>query len=189
MSAPAVERSSCWDLVEAAQRGDADAYGQLWSQYRGVVLAFVQCRVGDPVLAEELTSETFLRGLRRLDSVSYQGRDVAAWFVTIARNLILDHVKSARYRLEVPCWEFTDADRGIATDVAGVVERRSVAEWLRRCVASLSADYARVIELRFYEGLSVDEAAAVMGRGPGALKALQHRAVRRLAELVDPALV
>jgi len=56
--------------------------------------------VGDPPLAEDRTSETFLRAVRRICSVSYQGPDVGAWFVTIPRNLVLDHVKSSRYRLE-----------------------------------------------------------------------------------------
>ena len=78
-----------------------------------VVFRYVLFRVGDRELAEDVTSETFLRALRRIASVSYQGRDVGAWFVTIARNLVLDHVKSSRFRLEVtpPSWTTTARSR------------------------------------------------------------------------------
>ena len=88
-----------WALVNAAQAGDMAAYGELFELYFDMVFRFVLFRTGDRALAEDLTSETFVRALRRISSVSYQGRDIGAWFVTIARNLIFDHVKSSRYRL------------------------------------------------------------------------------------------
>ena len=87
-------RSDGWDLIEAAQAGDREAFGSLYSRYAPGVSRFVGSRLRDRALAEDLTSETFARALRRIDSVSDQGRDAGAWFTTIARNLVLDHVKS-----------------------------------------------------------------------------------------------
>jgi RNA polymerase sigma-70 factor, ECF subfamily len=183
---PAVD-TAAWELVAAAQQGNQDAFGQLYDRYVDVVFRFVLFRVGDRPLAEDLTSETFLRALRRISSVSYQGRDVGAWFVTIARNLVLDHVKSSRYRLEMTTAEILDSsadDRGPEHEV---VEEATAAE-LRRCVAQLGRDQQECITLRFMQGLSVSETAAVMGRNEGAVKALQHRAVRRLAQLLPEGL-
>ena len=65
--------------------------------------------MNDRGLAEDFTSETFLRALRRIGSITYQGRDIGAWFVTIARNIIFDHSKSARNRLEVTTGEFFES--------------------------------------------------------------------------------
>ena len=176
-----------WELVRAAQQGDAEAFGRLYDRYVDVVYRFVSYRVGDRSLAEDLTSETFLRALRRIATVSYQGRDVGAWFVTIARNLVLDHVKSSRYRLEVVTAEVSERLVGATAPAAGpeheVVAAATTAELLR-CVAKLNADQRECIELRFLNGLSVSETAQVMGRNEGAVKALQHRAVRRLAQLM-----
>ncbi len=62
------------------------AFGQIYEQYVDVLYRYIYVRVGSAPLAEDLTSETFLRALRRLDSFSWQGKDIAAWFVTIARN-------------------------------------------------------------------------------------------------------
>jgi RNA polymerase sigma-70 factor (ECF subfamily) len=105
------EPGDAWALVHSAQQGDTSAFGSLYDRYVDVVYRYVLFRVGDRELAEDVTSETFLRALRRIGSVSYQGRDVGAWFVTIARNLVLDHVKSSRFRLEVATAEVDDSRR------------------------------------------------------------------------------
>ena len=179
--------TAAWELVAAAQQGDQAAFGQLYDRYVDVVFRFVLFRVGDRPLAEDITSETFLRALRRISSVSYQGRDLGAWFVTIARNLVLDHVKSSRYRLEMTTADILDSsadDRGPEHEV---VQEATTAE-LMRCVAQLGRDQQECIVLRVMQGLSVSETAAVMGRNEGAVKALQHRAVRRLAQLLPEGL-
>lgn len=177
------EPGDSWDLVHAAQDGDRSAFAQLYDRYVDVVFRYVLFRVGDRELAEDVTSETFLRALRRITSVTYQGRDVGAWFVTIARNLVLDHVKSSRFRLEVATAEIDDPARVEAGPEQEVLSNltRSV---LLDCVRKLGTDQRECIVLRFLQGLSVAETAAIMSRNEGAVKALQHRAVRRLAQLL-----
>lgn len=180
-----------WGLVHAAQQGDTAAFGMLYDQYVDTVYRYVLFRVGDKELAEDVTSETFLRALRRITSVSYQGRDVGAWFVTIARNLILDHVKSSRYRREIATGEIADAgsvpflaekqaDAGPEQQVIAMATK----DELFRCITELGDDQRECIVLRFLQGLSVAETAEIMDRNEGAIKALQHRAVRRLAQLM-----
>ncbi|WP_018684831.1 sigma-70 family RNA polymerase sigma factor [Actinokineospora enzanensis] len=175
--------SESWELVRAAQAGDTVAFGRLYDRYVEIVYRYVLFRVGDRELAEDVTSETFLRALRRITSVTYQGRDVGAWFVTIARNLVLDHVKSSRFRLEVTTPEIRDSERveaGPEQQVMSKVTR----EALLGCVDQLGDDQRECIVLRFLQGLSVAETAEIMKRNEGAVKALQHRAVRRLAQLL-----
>ncbi|MEU4444308.1 sigma-70 family RNA polymerase sigma factor [Actinosynnema sp. NPDC050801] len=172
-----------WNLVRAAQGGDTDAFGALYDRYVDVVYRYVLFRVGDRTLAEDVTSETFLRALRSIGSISYQGRDVGAWFVTIARNIVFDHVKSSRYRLEVTTAELTD-NREVTDGPEQEVLTGAANAELLRCVAQLGDDQRDCITFRFIEGLSVAETAAKMGRNEGAIKALQHRAVRRLAQLL-----
>ncbi|AHI01714.1 sigma-70 family RNA polymerase sigma factor [Kutzneria viridogrisea] len=177
------EPGEAWDLVHAAQSGDTQAFGLLYDRYVDSVYRYVLFRVGDRTLAEDVTSETFLRALRRIGSVSYQGRDVGAWFVTIARNLVLDHVKSSRYRLEVTTAELDDNREVTAGPEQAVLTEATTSELLR-CVGQLNSDQRECIVLRFLQGLSVAETASQMGRNEGAIKALQHRAVRRLAQLL-----
>ncbi|MEV6896873.1 sigma-70 family RNA polymerase sigma factor [Amycolatopsis sp. NPDC051372] len=185
-----------WDLVREAQEGDSSAFGKLYDRYVDVVYRYALFRLGDRELAEDVTSETFLRALRRITSVSYQGRDVGAWFVTIARNLILDHVKSSRFRLEVVTDEVSEPGSAPVSAVGPAAqagpEQQAIAGATRaellRCVAELGEDQRECIVLRFLQGLSVAETAQVMHRNEGAIKALQHRAVRRLAQLLPTGL-
>ncbi len=180
-----------WELVHAAQSGDTAAFGKLYDSYVDIVFRYVLFRLRDHELAEDVTSETFLRALRRIGSVSYQGRDVGAWFVTIARNLILDHVKSSRYRREITTAEVAEAGAlpfpGAGRAESGPEQQvlaLATKEELFRCIEALGDDQRECIVLRFLQGLSVAETAEIMNRNEGAVKALQHRAVRRLAQLL-----
>jgi RNA polymerase sigma-70 factor (ECF subfamily) len=169
-------RSDGWDLIEAAQAGDREAFGRLYSRYAPGVSRFVGSRTRDSALAQDLTSETFARALRRIDSVSYQGRDAGAWFTTIARNLVLDHVKSHRYQREQTTAEISDGRAEQDTPEQAVI-KKDIAADVRCRVGQLPTDQQECIRLRFFQDLSVAETAAVMGRNEGAVKALQHRGV------------
>jgi RNA polymerase sigma-70 factor (TIGR02952 family) len=184
---PEEGRVDVWALVRRAQDGDAEAFGELYDHYVTMVHRYVYARVGDRALAEDVTSETFVRALRRIDSLSFQGRDVGAWLVTIARNIVRDHVKSSRFRLEVATADMRDADR--ATDgPEDAVVAYLTNQQLLECVKQLGSEQQECIVLRFLHGLSVSETAAIMGKKDGAIKALQHRAVRRLAGLLPEGL-
>ncbi len=182
-----------WRLVERARDGDGEAFGLIYDRYADVVFRYVFYRVGDRGLAEDLTSETFLRALRRIGTFTYQGRDIGAWLVTIARNLILDHVKSARSRLES-----TTDEIGLVGDHATSTVRPPTPEALvldsltsaalMDAVDALNLDQRECVLLRFVQGFSVSETAAIMGKNDGAIKALQHRAVRKLATIVGDTL-
>lgn len=163
------------------------AFEQLFERYYDVVFRFVLFRTNDRPLAEDITSETFVRALRRIGSVSYQGRDIAAWFITIARNLIFDHVKSSRYRLESTQADMVDLSPSTHGPEQQVLDGATHDELLR-CVAKLNPDQQECIHLRFLQGRSVAETAQIMDRNEGAVKALQHRAVRRLAQLLPDGL-
>jgi len=181
------ERDRVNALVTLAQQGDAEAFGLVYDRYVDQIYRYLYYRVGSHALAEDLTSETFLRALRRIDSFTYTGKDIGAWFTTIARNLVTDHVKSSRFKLEVSTADMLDADRsspGGADDVETQVIDRLRDAALLDAVRRLKPEQQECIVLRFLQGLSVAETSGVMGRSEGAVKQLQLRAVRALAKLL-----
>jgi RNA polymerase sigma-70 factor, ECF subfamily len=177
------DHAEVWQLVTAAQTGDGAAFGRLYDRYVETVHRYIYLRVHDRQLAEDFTSETFLRALRRIGGITYQGRDIGAWFITIARNIVLDHVKSARNRLEVTTGEVLEGDTSAISPETAVLDAMT-AKHLMAAVKQLSAEQRDCITLRFINGLSVSETATAMGKNDGAIKALQHRAVRKLADLL-----
>ncbi|HVE74354.1 MAG TPA: sigma-70 family RNA polymerase sigma factor [Mycobacteriales bacterium] len=172
-------------LVQRVQAGDAEAYGELYDRYVDLVFRYISYRVGSVALAEDLTSETFLRALRRISSFTWQGRDVGAWFVTIARNLIADHYKSGRYRLEITTNDVGESGAKLVQEgpERGVLEQMQN-KVLLQSVRKLPPEQQECIVLRFLQGLSVAETAEIMGKNDGAIKALQYRAIRALGRLL-----
>jgi RNA polymerase sigma-70 factor (ECF subfamily) len=176
-----------WALVERAQAGEAEAFGLIYDRYVDTVFRFVYFRVGNRQLAEDLTSDTFLRALKRIGSFTWQGRDLGAWLVTIARNLVADHFKSGRYRLEVTTGDVLDADRedrGPEGSPESAVVDHITNVALLTAVKQLNPEQQECIVLRFLQGFSVAETAQTMGKNEGAIKALQYRAVRALNRLL-----
>ncbi|GIH90937.1 sigma-70 family RNA polymerase sigma factor [Planobispora siamensis] len=168
-------------LVLRAKTGDTEAFGTLYDRYLDLVYRYIYLRVGSHPLAEDLTSETFLRALRRIADFTWQGRDFGAWLVTIARNLVTDHFKSGRYRLEVSTAEVFE----IPLDGPHIPENAVVTAMVNHRVLSavraLRPEQQECVVLRFLHGMSLAETALIMGKKSGAIKALQFRAIRALA--------
>ena len=179
----AAEHAETWRIVRLAQDGDGEAFGVLYDRHVDSVFRFIYYRVNDRALAEDFTSETFVRALRRIGTISYQGRDIGAWFVTIARNIVLDHLKSARNRLEVTTADTVESREYTPSTESSVLDLLT-SERLMAAVRELGEEQRECVLLRFMQGLSVNETAVAMGKNDGAIKALQHRAVRKLADLV-----
>lgn len=177
-------------LMARAQAGDIDAFGELYSRYREMVFRFVHFRAHDRQLAEDISQETFVRALRNVERWQDQGKDVGAWLVTIARNMLVDHFKSGRYRLEVTVGagldvgaERRDTNREGNPEAAVIEQLRDTA--LLRALWRLTEDQRNCLVHRFVQGLSVAETATAMGREQGAIKALAHRGVMAMTQLLD----
>jgi len=173
------------DLVQRAQDGDRDAFAAIYDRYLNQVYGFVYRRVGQRALAEDLTADVFLRALKQIGRFTWQGVDIGAWLLTIARNRIADHFKSARVRREHNVAEVRDSiGQDPADDPERVTIARDDARALGSALSALKDDHREVLELRFVHGMSVAETGLVMNRTEGAIKALQYRALRSLTEIV-----
>ena len=181
------ERDRLIALDELARAGDKDAFGLLYDHYQASVYRFLYYRTRSQVLAEDLTSETFFRALRSMNSFRWQGKDFGAWLMTIARNLTTDHFKSGRTRLEMTTEDMTphdDATEGPESAVlAGLTN-----EVLLTALTELPAEQRECLIMRFLQGLSIAETALALDRSDGAVKQLQLRGIRNLAKLLPEGL-
>jgi RNA polymerase sigma-70 factor (ECF subfamily) len=178
------ERDRLIALVELARNGDADAFGMLFDHYQGSVYRFLFHRTRSATLAEDLTSETFFRALRSMSGFRWQGKDFGAWLMTIARNLATDHFKSGRTRLEMTTEDMSLHDDGTHDGPENAVLTSLTNEALLGALTELPAEQRDCLVMRFLQGMSIAETAAVLGRSDGAVKQLQLRGVRNLAKLL-----
>ena len=168
-------------MVEQARQGDPEAFGALFDHYHPQVYRFVYYRTGSVQLAEDLSSEAFVRALRNISRFTWQGKDFGAWLTTIARNLVTDHFKSARSRLEHPTEDSWVLDSS-AEGPEGAVLDQLTSETLLEAIRTLPDEQQTCIVMRFLQGFSIAEVAASLERSEGAVKQLQLRAVRNLAK-------
>lgn len=168
--------------VERAARGDAAAIGELYRRYAPAIFRYLFYRLGDRDLAEDLTSEVFVRALEALPRYRGRGRPFSAWLYRIAAARVADHYRQRRRHPVVPLVPNVPA-RGAELDEAA--ESRLTAELLQRAIVRLTPLQQQVIVLRFLEGLSHKEVAQVVGRSEGAVRVLQFRALESLRRLLE----
>lgn len=113
------------DLVKRAQGGDVDAVGELYDRHHESIFRYVQSRVYDRDLAEDLTGEIFTRMVTSLPGYRLRGIPFRAWLYRIARNLVVDHYRKESGRVSVPLYHAESAGaRRIASGWANDCRRK-----------------------------------------------------------------
>ncbi len=140
------------------------------------VYRYIYHRLGDRSLAEDLTGEVFVRFL----NVTTTPDNVGAFLYRIAHNLIVDYL-----RRNQPARVISDNVPVDQADPARLAELEMERARLRRLIARLTPDQQQVIVLKFLEGLSNEEIARVLDKPVGAVKALQHRGLVALRDLLS----
>lgn len=170
-------------VLVAAQNGAEWALTILYRDLQPRVLGYLAAR--EPVESEDLASEVWLDVAAGITRFEGDETGFRAWVFTIARRRLIDLRRRAAVRRTATAPpELIGGDRGV-----GNVEEEALAALgtnaaLAR-VASLPPDQADVVLLRVLGDLSVAEVSAIVRKRPGAVRALQHRALRNLARTIS----
>jgi len=167
------------ELIQRFQQGDPEALGELYDRHQESIFKFILVRVSDPQTAEDLTGEVFTNVIARLPDTPIH--NFRAWLFRIARNQVIDHYRgkegSAMTSLD-------DAEIRAADRPASTVEQRLMLEHVQHALAGLEATQRDVVILRFLVGLSLQEVAETLNKSVSAVKALQHRGLDNLRQLL-----
>lgn len=170
------------DVLAAAQSGAESALGALYEDLQPRLLRYL--RVHEPRVAEDLSHDVWLGvalGIRRFSG----GEDhFRAWLFTIARRRLLDLRRTGARRRTFPMEARKLVPWGRVANMEDEALEILGTELALSCVAMLAPSQADIVLLRVLGGLSVDEVAKILGKRPGAVRVLQHRALRALASIV-----
>jgi RNA polymerase sigma-70 factor (ECF subfamily) len=167
--------------IVARARSEPAAFAPLYETYLDPVYRYCYRRLGSREAAEDATSLVFERALRALPA--YRGGSFRAWLFAIAHNAVTD---AYRRRGAQPPLAAALAVPDPAPPPEQMALLADEQRLLATALALLPADQRQVIELRL-SGLPSVEVAEVLGRSPGAVRALQLRATRRLQGLLAAA--
>jgi RNA polymerase sigma-70 factor (ECF subfamily) len=175
--------------MDASRSTDAQIE-ELFSSYGGRIHAYVLGLVRDPVEADDLTQETFLRALRRLETLRDPAR-VSSWLYRIATNLVNDRYRARRRRpQDLPLSDAAsepapanDDARAPRLDV--LLARREMSDCVPRTIDELSDPYRAAILLHDLEGLTNPEIAELLGCTLETVKIRLHRARSKLRSALE----
>jgi RNA polymerase sigma-70 factor, ECF subfamily len=176
-------------LDEAMNRyaqGEEPAFAIVYDGLEHKLRAFLTRLTGAPAVADDLLQETFMRIHRARGSFD-AGAAVVPWAYAIARNAWLDHVRAAKVRGDAPRAKGNDesgapgeASTGPDADSEQVAIARQTAAMVEAVLARLAPAQREAFVLLRYEGMSVEDAAAVLGSTPTAVKLRAFRAYEAL---------
>jgi RNA polymerase sigma-70 factor (ECF subfamily) len=185
------DTSSFESILNRARDLDKDALGLLYERYLAAVYRFIYLRVGDTNLAEDLTSDVFfslvahIQQLHASDELTF-----AAWILRIARNAVLGHYRKARTHppTESVSQVTLTASAEEGDPLAIITAREDWAEVVS-ALNTLTDDQRNVVLYRCLLGYTTEEVAQLLEKRPGAIRALQFRALTSLVRLLDKSTV
>ena len=170
-------------VLSGAQSGAEWALTILYGELQPAVLGYLAAR--EPTEAEDLASEVWLDVAEGIDRFRGDEDGFRAWVFTIARRRLLDLRRRASVRRAKPVsLEMLGGHRGIG-DAEGDALVSLGADAAIALIATLPPDQADVVLLRIIGDLSVADVARIVDKRPGAVRGLQHRALRNLARTVS----
>lgn len=161
-------------LLQRVRANDPQALAELYDQYAPRLYAYIYRQVGEQRLAEDLTSEVFVKALGALRKGQFANTSMQAWLYRLAHNLVIDH-----YRRD-PGHAPLDESFPAPDSVPEAARRRHWQSKLREALPHLTEEQQQVIVLRFGEGQSAGEVARTLGKTEESIRALQHRALAAL---------
>jgi RNA polymerase sigma-70 factor (ECF subfamily) len=181
--APALALTPEEQLVEAARSVGEEAWAEIYRRHAQQVYAYIYYRLGDQHTAEDLTADVFVKAIAGIKGYAYRGTPLLAWLYRIAHNVTVDHRKAAaRHSQHLSSAPADDVEE--REDALGMLDDRSD---MLAAIRGLTDEQQQVILLRFYQGMSNAEVAAVLGKPEGAVKALQSRGLRSLRRILGAA--
>ncbi len=180
MTLPEDERS--W--VEKARAGDTEAVGWLYERYFERIHRYIYLKIGNPVDAEDITEQVFLKMLEAIGNFRWQGSSFASWLFRIAHNLTVDYIRHHSRHQQVSLEPVGDSLPSNGPDPHDIAEQSDIGDHLKASISELTELQAQVINLKFASGLSNAEVAEIMNRTEGAIKALQYSALQNLNKLM-----
>ena len=179
------------EIARGLRRRDSDLLDQLIEKYQHRLLRYLLHLTGRRELAEDFFQETWIRVLER--GSQYDGRhEFSAWLFTIARNLVIDHLRRKR---PASLDSLAGGDDAIPSDIPATGQlsafdatvQREQKEQISAGMQHIAVEYRETLVLRFQEGMSLEEIATLTGTPLGTVKSRIYRGLSALEPWVKGA--
>jgi RNA polymerase sigma-70 factor, ECF subfamily len=169
------------ELLQRASRLETQILAEIYDAHSPGVYRYAMRLLGDTLLAEDCVAETFARFLKSLQEQRGPQDHLQAYLYRIAHNWIVDMYRNHDHNQTV---ELDDALRSEADLPEEEAAKHIRQKQVRKAIRSLTPDQQKVIALKYMEDWSNEEVAHALRKPVGAVKSIQHRALKSLQKLL-----
>jgi RNA polymerase sigma-70 factor (ECF subfamily) len=159
------------------QKLDSQSISAIYDRYFPEIYRYVRYRISDDTLAEDIASDVFVRLMEASQKKKGPQTNLRGWLIATASNAVNDHHRR-HYRR--PTEALSDSTPDGAASVHSQVDVREQNRLVQNALAQLTDEQQHVLALRFGQGYSLEETAAILKKNANAVKALQFRALASL---------
>jgi len=170
------------ELVKKAQKGEAEAFGKLYDRHLPAIYRFILLKVGDQSDAEDICHQVFLNAWQNVGRFRYQGFPFSSWLYKIAKNAVIDHWRTRKNNID--CGLVSENLLSDTPAPADAIDKKLNIDLVWRTLKRLDDDYQNLLIMKFVDELSNKEVAEILGKSEGAIRVIQHRALKQLKKLL-----
>ncbi len=172
-----------WDLVEKARHGESEAFGLLYDKHFDSIYRFIYLKTGSKVDAEDISHQVFLSAWQKIEKYKFQGFPFSSWLYKIASNAVIDHWRTRKPDISIELVK--DDFLGELPEFHEKVDQKFELRFVSNAIPKLESDQQSVIIMKFVDELSNKEIAGILDKSEGAIRVIQHRALRQLRKLIE----
>jgi RNA polymerase sigma-70 factor (ECF subfamily) len=162
--------------VKTVQGREAAAVAELYDEHAADLLRYAWRLTGDQSRAQDVVQETLLRAWLHPEVVDDNEQSARAWLFTVARNMIIDESRTARFRREVSTLDVGALEGACPDQVNAALDRLLIGDALAR----LTPEHREVVRRSYFQGWTTAQIAADLEIAEGTVKSRLHYALRAL---------
>lgn len=168
-------------FIKKAQAGEAEAFGWIYDRYIKQIYRFVYLKVSHRANAEDLTQQIFMNAWQNIKGYKAQGFPLSSWLYRIANNAVIDHYRTNRHHVALDSIpeEIFAQEPDDRIDTAMEIAKAAA------MIGKLESDQQSVVVMKFIEGMDNKEIATALEKTEGAVRVIQHRALKKLKDLIS----
>ena len=181
------------ELIKSAQKNQ-EVFVEIYNQYYHQIFGYILKRTANLEVAQDITSETFLKALNKLWQFRWRNTPFSSWLYKIATNEINRYFRNGKYKsisleiLQEQGFRPIDPNNPESEIIAAQEELQKHQDFLtcQKKISQLDIKYQEVLTLRFFEQKKIKEISQILNKSEGTIKSLLHRGLKKLQEQMQP---
>jgi RNA polymerase sigma-70 factor (ECF subfamily) len=163
-------------LIDKCQNGNLRYFSEIYDLYIKKIYEFIYFKTHHKQIAEDLTSQTFLKSLENINKYDFKKGKFSSWLYAVARNTVIDHYRTQKHDLNIEdAWDLSSDD-----DIVSDAENKEKIKKLKTHLKKLTGDQRDVIILRVWDNMSYKEISEIIGKSEANCKMIFSRATEKI---------